>query len=115
MAFTHVINGSVLTIRLHEDLDVSSRGSTLRRIEGLLHGYRPGRMVVEMADSPIGPAALSTVLRVERRCEEMGVSMVLVASAPEARRQLRPLAHLPLCATTAEAIRLTEDAGAIAA
>ncbi|MFD3546733.1 hypothetical protein ACFWUW_14175 [Streptomyces sp. NPDC058655] len=105
MVVTHAVDSGVLTIRLHEDLDVSSRGSALREIEELLRGYRPRQVVVEMAGLPVGPVSLSIVLRVERWCRELGASLDLVASAPEARRQLLSHSRLPVWGTVSEAMR----------
>ncbi|MFJ9078459.1 hypothetical protein ACIRO3_24950 [Streptomyces sp. NPDC102278] len=104
MPITHEFDNGVLVIRLNDDLDISNRGAALWELEALLRGYRPRHLVMVVTAPLIGPAVLSTVLRAERRCQELGATLNVVAPEREARRLLRspsrPLVH----ETVAEAL-----------
>ncbi|MFF3429520.1 hypothetical protein [Streptomyces sp. NPDC002602] len=115
MPITHDFDNGVLVIRLNEDLDISNRGAALWELESLLRGYRPRHLVMVVATPLIGPAVLSTVLRAERRCQELGATLSVVAPEREARRLLRSH-HTPhVYETIAQAVAAEESAGTAAA
>lgn len=112
---THDFDNGVLVIRLNEDLDISNRGVALWELEALLRGYRPRHLVMVVAAPLIGPAVLSTVLRAERRCQELGATLSVVAPEREAQRMLRSHNKPHVYETIAQAVAAEESAGTAAA
>lgn len=48
MLLSHLFDGGVLIVRLHEGLDVGTRGAAVWEFEALLGSYRPRTVVMEL-------------------------------------------------------------------
>ncbi|MFD6185236.1 hypothetical protein [Streptomyces goshikiensis] len=104
MLLSHLFDGGVLIVRLHEGLDVGTRGAAVWEFETLLGSYRPRTVVMELPPAA-GAAVVSTVLRAERLCRAAGASLAVVARhLSEAQGVLR--SHgLEVHATASQAIQ----------
>ncbi|AYV25968.1 hypothetical protein ACFWB1_11730 [Streptomyces goshikiensis] len=108
MLLSHLFDGGVLIVRLHEGLDVGTRGAAVWEFEALLGSYRPRTVVMELPPAA-GAAVVSTVLRAERLCRAAGASLAVVARhLSEAQGALR--SHgLEVHATASQAIQSVES------
>jgi len=86
MLISHSVDGETLHVRLHHNVDVTTRAAAAVEIEALIHAHRPRRVTVQVAAGEPTPATLSVVVRAHRLCKNLDISLSLTGATTAAQR-----------------------------
>lgn len=82
---THTLDRGVLLVCLDGDVPISERALLSQQFTDLVRMHLPRAVVIEIGVSAVSAAALSTVLRAQRLCDQARVPLVVVTGAAVAR------------------------------
>ncbi|MBM9623089.1 hypothetical protein ACFU9F_33455 [Streptomyces zhihengii] len=88
LVLTHTLDRGVLLVSLDGDVRISERAALSQQFTDLVRMYLPRAVVMEIGASVVSAAALSTVLRAQRLCDQAGVPLAVVADGPVTRALL---------------------------
>ncbi|WP_435272598.1 hypothetical protein [Streptomyces parvulus] len=90
---SHSLDHAVLALTVHRSPGIAGRAELVSRIEGLIHGYKPGLVVITLEEAANENAAVSVVLRAHRICNDLGIPMSAVTGSASVRRVLEASAE----------------------
>lgn len=96
MLISHGVDGDILRVTLHRDLDVTNRAAVALALQALVQAYRPTRVLVEVPLAEPSPATLSALVRTYRMCRGVGVDLVLTGLGTGAQRLLETTVSVEL-------------------
>ncbi|MFE7187066.1 hypothetical protein [Streptomyces erythrochromogenes] len=79
------LEDNLLVISVHDPATTESRAVLSREIELLLAEHRPAGLVIALEPQAGTAAAVSTVLRVWRRCADEGLPVTVATQVPAVR------------------------------
>ncbi|MFD0428300.1 hypothetical protein ACFQ60_09795 [Streptomyces zhihengii] len=74
LVLTHTLDRGVLLVSLDGDVRISERAALSQQFTDLVRMYLPRAVVMEIGASVVSAAALSTVLRAQRLCDQAGAA-----------------------------------------
>ncbi|MFG2794869.1 hypothetical protein [Streptomyces sp. NPDC048419] len=89
MLISYRVEGDVLQVTLHRNLDITSRAAAAQEIEALVHACRPRRVTVKVPAGQPAPATLSAILRAHRTCKNLGIPLDLAGASTAVQRLFR--------------------------
>ncbi|WP_052185618.1 hypothetical protein [Streptomyces purpureus] len=108
MMLAHIFDQDVLVICCPSGISVGDRAAAAVQAEDLISGHPVRHVVIEILPGTVTPVVVSLVARIHRMCAASGITLVVAADSPEARRPMTANAAgcaPPLFATRAEAVR----------
>ncbi|BAU81781.1 hypothetical protein SLA_0827 [Streptomyces laurentii] len=88
MIITHSVDGDILRVTLHRDLDVTNRAAVALALQTLVQAHHPMRVLVEVPLTEPSSATLSALVRTHRMCRNVGVDFALTGLGADAQRLL---------------------------
>ncbi|MFH9728386.1 STAS domain-containing protein [Streptomyces sp. NPDC017254] len=88
MIISHSVDGDILRVTIHRDLDITNRAAVARALPALVQAHRPTRVLVDGPLTEPSPATLSALVRTHHICRNVGVDFVLTGLGADAQRLL---------------------------
>ncbi|MGW6395987.1 hypothetical protein ACWFR1_37050 [Streptomyces sp. NPDC055103] len=88
MIISHSVDGGILRVTLHRDLDITNRAAVALALQALVQAHRPTQVLVDVPLTEPSPATLSALVRTHRMCRNVGVDFVLTGLGADAQRLL---------------------------
>ncbi|WP_371666497.1 hypothetical protein OG985_47500 [Streptomyces sp. NBC_00289] len=75
MLLSHSLDGDVLRVTLHCNLDIATRAAAVQEIEAFVRACRPRCVILSVPAGEPAPATLSAALRAHRMCQKVGIAL----------------------------------------